>query len=140
MSILWPPYSIVVTHPDNRNLGSLILRVEVGIFSLLLGGDAKGDVWPRVDETALKADVLRYPHHGGKLFISKKSWSADDLISKVNPDWIVVSVGANNPHGHPSKEFIDALSRHSNIQVRYTTDGNINFQIESSAGNIRVEK
>ena len=47
--VLWPPHAIVITHPDNRNFGSLILRFEVGDFSLLLGGDAGGDVWPLVD-------------------------------------------------------------------------------------------
>jgi len=138
--MLWPPHAIVITHPDNRNFGSLILLFEVGAFGLLLGGDAGGDVWPQVDQTVLKADVFRYPHHGGELFTGKNSWSADDLISKVNPDWIVVSVGVNNPHGHPSEEFIDAQSRHPNIQVLYTTKGNINFQIKSVAGNIRVRK
>ncbi len=138
--MLWPPHAIVITHPDNRNFGSLILRFEVGDFSLLLGGDAGGNVWPLVDQTVLKADVFRYPHHGGELFTGKNSWSADDLMSKVNPDWIVVSVGVNNPLGHPSEEFIDAQSRHPNIQVLYTTEGNINFQIKSAAGNIRVRQ
>lgn len=139
-SILWPPYAIVITHPDNRNLGSLILRFKAGAFSLLLGGDAGGHVWPRVDQTALKTDVFKYPHHGGELFTGENSWSADELISKVNPDWIIVSVGANNPHGHPSEEFIDAQSRHPNIQVLYTSEGNINLQIKSSTGHIRMRQ
>ncbi len=138
--ILWPPYRKVIRYPDNRNFGSLILRFDVGEFNLLLGSDASGDVWPLVDQTVLKADVFRYPHHGGELFTGKNSWSADDLISKVNPDWIVVSVGVNNPHGHPSEEFINAQSRHPNIQVLYTTEGNINLQIKSAVGNIRVRQ
>ncbi len=136
--ILWPPYRKVIRYPGNRNFGSLILRFDVGEFNLLLGSDAGGYVWPLVDQTVLKADVFRYPHHGGELFTGKNSWSADDLISKVNPDWIVVSVGVNNPHGHPSEEFINAQSRHPNIQVLYTTEGNINLQIKSSTGHIRM--
>jgi len=134
--ILWPPHATVVLHPENRNLGSLVLRFKVGVFSLLLGGDATGDVWPCIDHMSLKTDIFRYPHHGGALFNGTNSWSADQLISKVNPDWIVVSVGANNPHGHPSKEFIDAQSRHPNIQFLYTIKGNINLKIESSTANI----
>ena len=134
--ILWPPYAKVITHPDDRNFGSVILRFEVGKFSLLLGGDAKGDVWPRVDQTAIKADVLRYPHHGGTLYKNKDDWSADELISTVEPDWIVVSVGKKNQYDHPSEEFMSAKSKHLNIQFLYTTDGNINLKIESSAGNI----
>jgi len=137
--ILWPPYAKVITRPDNRNSGSVILRFEVGKFRLLLGGDAKGDVWSQINQSTLKANVLRYPHHGGKLYKNKDDWSADELISKVEPGWIVVSVGKKKQHGHPSDEFIDARSRHPNIQFLYTTDGNINLQLESSAGNIRME-
>lgn len=134
--ILWPPYGKVIGRPDDRNFGSVILRFEVGKFSLLLGGDAKGDVWPQLDRTALKADIFRYPHHGGKLYKNKDDWSADELISKVNPDWVVVSVGKNNPHRHPSEEFRQAKSRYPTIQFLYTTKGNIRLQIESSTGNI----
>ncbi len=134
--ILWPPYAKVIRYPVDRNFSSLIFRFEVGKFSLLLGGDAKGDVWPQLDRTALKADILRYPHHGGKLYKNKDDWSADELISKVNPDWVVVSVGKNNPHGHPSKEFNQVKSRYPAIQFLDTTKDNIRLQIESSTGNI----
>lgn len=137
--ILWPLHETGVLDPDDRNLDSVILRFEVGKFSLLLGGDAKGDVWPRIDQTTLKADIFRYPHHGGKLYNNKGDWSADELISKVEPDWIVVSVGKKNQYDHPSEEFMRAKSKHPNVQFLYTTEGNINLQIESSTGNIRME-
>ncbi len=138
--ILWPLHEIGVLNPKDRNLDSLILRFEVGKFALLLGGDAKGNVWPRIDQTDLKADVLRYPHHGGKLYNNKGDWSADELISKVDPGWIVVSVGKENPYDHPSEEFMSAKSKYPNILFFSTAEGNINLQIESSAGNIRMEK
>jgi beta-lactamase superfamily II metal-dependent hydrolase len=134
--ILWPPYGKVIGRPDHRNFGSVILRFEVGKFSLLLGSDAKGDVWPQLDRTALKADIFRYPHHGGKLYKNKDDWSADELITKVDPDWIVVSVGKNNPYGHPSEEFNQVKSRYPAIQFLDTTRGNIRLQTESPTGNI----
>jgi beta-lactamase superfamily II metal-dependent hydrolase len=134
--ILWPPYGKVIGRPDDRNFGSIILRFEVENFSLLLGGDAGGDVWPRVDQTALKTDVFRYPHHGGELFTGENSWSADELISKVDPDWVVVSVGKNNPYRHPSEEFRQAKSRYPTIQFLDTTKGNIRLHIESYTCNI----
>jgi len=137
--ILWPLHETGVLDPEDRNLDSLILRFEVGAFSLLLGGDAKRDVRKRIDQTDLKANVLRYPHHGGKLYNNKGDWSADELISKVDPGWIVVSVGKENPYDHPSEEFMSAKSKHPNIQFLGTTEGNINLQIESSTGNIRME-
>ena len=134
--ILWPLHETGLLYPDDRNLDSLILRFEVREFSLLLGGDAKGDVWPQLDQTALKADIFRYPHHGGKLCKNKDDWSANELISKVNPDWVVVSVGKNNPYDHPSEEFRQAKSRYPTIQFFDTTKGNIRLQIKSSTGNL----
>jgi beta-lactamase superfamily II metal-dependent hydrolase len=134
--ILWPLHETGLLYPDDRNLDSVILRFEMGKFSLLLGGDAKGDVWPQLDQTALKADIFRYPHHGGKLHKNKDDWSADELISKVDPDWVVVSVGKNNPYRHPSEEFRQAKSRYPTIQFLDTTKGDIRLQIESSTGNI----
>ncbi|MBW2663436.1 MAG: MBL fold metallo-hydrolase [Deltaproteobacteria bacterium] len=134
--ILWPFHEIGLLYPDDRNLDSVILRFEMEKFSLLLGSDAKGDVWPQLDRTALKADIFRYPHHGGKLYKNKDDWSADELISKVNPDWVVVSVGKNNPHRHPSEEFRQAKSKYPTIQFLDTTKGNIRLQIENSTGNI----
>ena len=134
--ILWPLHETGLLYPDDRNLDSVILCFEMEKFSLLLGGDAKGNVWPQLDQTALKADIFRYPHHGGKLYKDKDDWSADELISKVNPDWVVVSVGKNNPYGHPSKEFMQAKSRYPTIQFLDTTKGNIRLQIESHTGNI----
>ncbi len=139
--ILWPLHETGLLYPENRNLDSVILRFEMGKFSLLLGSDAKGDVWPQLDQTALKADIFRYPHHGGKLYRNKDDWSAYELISKVYPDWVVVSVGKNNPHGHPSEEFRQAKSRYPTIKFLDTTKGNIRLQIENSTGNIiRIEE
>lgn len=134
--ILWPLHETGLLYPDDRNLDSVILCFEVGKFSLLLGGDAKGDVWHLVDQTALKADVLRYPHHGGKLYKNEGDWSADKLISKVQPDWIVVSAGKKKQYSHPSEEFETAKTKNPNIQFLYTSEGDINLKIESSAGNI----
>lgn len=134
--ILWPLHETGLLYPDDRNLDSVILRFEMEKFSLLLGSDAKGDVWPQLNRTALKTNIFRYPHHGGKLYKNKDDWSAAELISKVNPDWVVVSVGKHNSHGHPSEEFRQAKSRYPTIQFLDTIKGNIRLQIESSTGNI----
>ena len=138
-SILWPPHKIGVLYPEDRNRDSLILRFEVGAFSLLCAGDAKGNVWPHVDQAKLKAHVLRYPHHGGKLSASKDDWSAEDLVSKVDPAWVVVSVGVDNLYSHPSQEFHDCASRHTGRQFLFTTKGDISLQIDSESGDIQQE-
>ena len=73
ISILWPTHESGVLNPADRNLDSLVLRFDAGAFQLLLGGDAKGSVWPNIKEQELPASVFRYPHHGGRLLTSDKN-------------------------------------------------------------------
>ena len=134
--ILWPLHKIGIFNPGKINLDSQILRFEAGSFSMLFGGDASGDAWPQVDPTKIRADVLKFPHHGGKLYKKENDWTTDELISNIEPDWIILSVGKKKQHGHPSKEFIATKSRYPKIQFLDTTKGNIHLQIESAAGKI----
>jgi beta-lactamase superfamily II metal-dependent hydrolase len=138
--ILWPLHKIGIFHPEKINLDSQILRFEAGAFSIILGGDASGDAWPQVDPTKLKADVLKFPHHGGKLYKKENDWSAYKLISKVKPGYVISSVGKKKQHGHPSEEFIATKSRYPKIQFLDTTKGNINLRIESATGKISIRK
>lgn len=138
--ILWPLHKIGIFYPEKINLDSQILRFEAGAFSILFGGDASGDAWPQVDPTKLKADVLKFPHHGGKLYKKENDWSADKLISKVKPGYVISSVGKKKQHGHPSEEFIATKSRYPKIQFLDTTKGNINLRIESATGKISIRK
>ena len=98
---------------------------------MLFGGDAGGDVWPQVDQTAFGADIFKYPHHAGELHKNKNDWTADKLISKVKPDWVIFSVGKKKQYGHPSKEFVSAQKKYANIYFLCTNKGNVHLQIES---------
>jgi competence protein ComEC len=136
--IIWPDYKQIIVHHD-KNVGSLILRFEVGLCNLLLGGDVDGSVWPgieKIDRKLLKADILKYPHHGGKLKKNENDWSGTDLIENVKPEWVVVSVGKNNQYNHPSNEFESAKQKFPEIKFLSTQDGTIDMQLESSKGKI----
>lgn len=138
--ILWPTHENAIRHPDDKNLDSVVLRFEVGKFRLLLGGDAEGDVWPHINPDDLKANVFRYPHHGAELTAAGKDCLADEIIKNIEPAWIVVSVGTDNPHGHPSTQFINARSTYTGIQFLDTTNGNVILYIQSNTGYIsRIE-
>ena len=138
--ILWPRWKEIITKPDRLNIGSLIILFKIGATTLLLGGDAGGDVWPQIDQTVLVADIFKYPHHAGELHKNENDWTADKLISKIKPGWILSSVGKKKQHGHPSEEFIATKSRYPKIQFLDTTKGNINLRIESATGKISIRK
>lgn len=64
----------------------------------------------------IEADILKVGHHGSKYSSSEK------FILAVSPEISIVSAGAKNRYGHPTKE---ALSRIANIDESvYRTDQN----------------
>jgi competence protein ComEC len=70
----------------------------------------------------LRANILQAPHHGSR------SSSTPDFVDAVNPNIVVISVGAGNIHGHPHPEVLDIFSERG-IDV-YRTDqlGHIVFR------------
>lgn len=133
--ILWPRHEIGIVNCKDKNLDSLILRFEIEKLSILLGGDAKGIVWPQIERKKLKAKILLFPHHGGRLSISKESWSSDRLIAEVDPEYVVLSVRSNSRH-HPSPEFLEAIRKHPTRKFLFTSEGTVILQAESKSGDI----
>ncbi len=135
MSVLWPPFANWFGNINDRNQDSLILLYEAGLFRLLLGGDAPGAVWAVLPDNSsgkLKATILKFPHHGGALKKASGDWDENTLISNVDPQFIIVSVGKNNRYNHPSKEFMQAAKKHYKRRFLYTSkEGNIEFSIDS---------
>jgi competence protein ComEC len=137
--ILWPYNYVGIINPEDRNLDSLILRFEVEAISVLIGGDAKGVVWPRLDNKGLRSKVFRFPHHGGRLSTSKKSWSANKLISEVDPEYVVLS-SREKSRQHPSQEFFEAMKNHTTRKFLFTSEGTIILQAESKTGAICIKE
>jgi competence protein ComEC len=74
-----------------------------------------GDIEKRSESTlvgeqaSLAADFLKVPHHGGK------NSSTQAFLAAVAPRIAVVSVGEENPFGHPAEA---ALKRYEQAGVR----------------------
>ncbi len=47
--------------------------------------------------------MLKVAHHGSK------NSTTSELLAAVHPKLAIVSAGAENPYGHPSKELLDRL-------------------------------
>jgi len=85
----------------NPNDDSLVLKFTFGKDSFLLAGDVRRI--PLVEPSLLRADVLKVPHHGGKVLNER------EFFSTVSPRISVISVGERNRFGHPRQEIVDAL-------------------------------
>ena len=96
-SVLWPPKKLPLTYAKELNNTSLVLKISDGEHAALFTGDME----ERVESTlvlakaAIKADILKVPHHG-----SKTSSSTGFLLA-VGPSTAIISVGQNS-YGHPN--------------------------------------
>ncbi|MGW8268359.1 MAG: ComEC/Rec2 family competence protein, partial [Longimicrobiales bacterium] len=90
---------------DGANALSLVLEVRYGAFSALLTGDA-----PAAAEEAFlsrilssRIRVLKAGHHGSRTSTSP------ELLERISPEVVLVSVGGRNRYGHPHPEVIRRL-------------------------------
>ncbi|PIU15890.1 MBL fold metallo-hydrolase [bacterium (Candidatus Gribaldobacteria) CG08_land_8_20_14_0_20_39_15] len=67
----------------------------------------------------LKADVLKVAHHGSKYS------SSLEFLRAVLPQMAVISCGANNTYGHPSKEVLNSLQEFAINVLRTDQKGDI---------------
>jgi competence protein ComEC len=91
-SVLHPPANWKPRKNDQNN-DSVVLLLDSGYGTALLTGDLERQV-PLPD----KVDVLKVSHHGSK-----------GVQFHVPASVRIISVGANNPFGHPHESVLPAL-------------------------------
>jgi competence protein ComEC len=127
----WPGLSLEVLGPrfispqeddsadgTGINNTSIVLRAVTPAGRVLLTGDvelaAQGDLLAGGSD--LHAEVLKVPHHGSR-------FSLPQFLAAVAPRLALISVGAGNTYGHPSKSTIDSLAADGALVTRTDTDG-----------------
>lgn len=117
-----PGYDAGLDPNDN----SLVVRLDHGERRMLFAGDAellqeRGLVAaaPGPGPAALRADVLKVPHHGSR------TSSTRDFLDAVRPRWALVSCGRHNTFGHPHDEALERLSSVAATELRTDRDGGI---------------
>jgi competence protein ComEC len=85
----------------NINDLSIVLKLETADNSFLFPADISAAMANTLVAAGkdLQADVLLAPHHGSKSSMSQ------DFIKAVEPEYIAVSVGRNNPFNLPDESF-----------------------------------
>jgi len=121
------------------NENSVVLRLVFGGFTALLTGDLErsGEAELLAGSNNLQSLLLKVAHHGSR------SATPDPFLDRVRPRWAIVSVGRNNPFGHPSREVLLRLLRHGvrplltldQGAITFKTDGR-HYVIESYVGGL----
>jgi competence protein ComEC len=108
------------TDGTSVNNTSVVLRATTTAGRLLLTGDVELDAQADLltSGTDLRADVLKVPHHGSR-------FNADQFLAAVRPRVAIVSVGAHNRYGHPSRHVIDALTARGTRVMRTDLNGDV---------------
>ncbi|MFJ7626242.1 ComEC/Rec2 family competence protein [Streptomyces sp. NPDC097595] len=130
--VLWPPGkvsagavpaagSVPYDVPQDPNDASVTLLVRTGGLTLLLPGDLE----PAAQRALLlshpelpRVDVLKVAHHGS-------AYQDSALLRAVRPRFALVSVGRDNPYGHPAPRTVDALAGQGAVVLRTDRDGAI---------------
>ena len=125
LTVLHPGRELVENTEADSNNNSIVIRLIMGQFSLLLPGDIEAKVERELIRSGqpLASNVLKAPHHGSD------TSSSLAFLQAVNPQLVVISVGQDNRFGHPSPEVLQRLApytmlrtdEHGNIEI--VTDG-----------------
>lgn len=109
------------TDQTNENNQSIVLLGRYGRLDWLFTGDIEEvrekNIMKHFPE--LNADVLKVAHHGSG------TSTHEAFLSKIDPDYALISVGENNWFGHPYQETLDQLSRHGAALFRTDENGSI---------------
>ena len=105
------------TESDIDNNG-VVVRLEMGNVSFLITGDM---MWEAESELVtrrahLNSTVLKVAHHGST------TSTTDGFLGVVSPRLAVISVGKDNPFGHPTKEVLGRLDAKLGQGNIYRTD------------------
>ncbi len=131
-SPLWREQPGHPVRPSQINDASLVLKVGIGDQAALLTGDVEreGEGALLQDPQAIRAQVLKVPHHGSR------TSSAAPFIAAVRPDVAIVSVGYRNRYHHPHPEVVE---RYRGLGVRLLrTDVNGAISVDMTAGGTRA--
>ncbi|MFE7468277.1 ComEC/Rec2 family competence protein [Streptomyces sp. NPDC057499] len=107
--------------PREPNDASVALYVRTGGLTLLLMGDLEPPSQQgllRRYPTLSGVDVLKVAHHGS-------AHQDPALLRAARPRLALVSVGRDNPYGHPAERTVDALRAGGAMVLRTDTEGAI---------------
>ncbi|HEY0318737.1 MAG TPA: ComEC/Rec2 family competence protein [Solirubrobacterales bacterium] len=122
IEVLWPPRELLaepIPGTDPNQL-ALVLLVRRPGFRMLLTADAEAEAVP-LDPGPV--DVLKVAHHGSQ------DAGLADLLDRIRPDLAVISVGEDNPYGHPAPATLATLAGHGIPVLRTDRDGTVEIDV-----------
>jgi competence protein ComEC len=137
LEVLNPPASLWEGTSDDVDNNGVVLRLSWGKVSFLFTADIREEVeFALIGQRAnLKSIVLKVAHHGSK------TSTTSQFLAAVAPEVAVISVGEDNPFGHPSLEVVERLIDRLDEDNVYRTDedGTIEFITDGEKSWVRAD-
>lgn len=121
------PSSSVQGNNEDIHEESLVIQVKSGKTTALLTGDTTDKQLDRICKyyNVEKTTFLHAPHHGSDEGVNK------DAMKQIRPDYTVISVGKDNPHGHPHDDAMRIYRGTTQDKVYRTDRGTVGFRFDS---------
>jgi competence protein ComEC len=121
LRVLWPPAkSTGGSAGEDPNARAIVLLAEHAGFRALLTSDAEAEL---ADLHPGPVDVLKVAHHGSG------DTGLAALLSESRPRLGLISVGRDNPYGHPARATLVALEDAGTPVLRTDRDGTITLRV-----------
>ncbi len=122
MSVLGP-----CEQDEDLNNMSAVIKVEYGSTSFLITGDCSFSEEEDIMDNyynELSSDVLKVGHHGSS------GATSVDWLEAVEPEYSVISVGADNSYGHPTKRVLEDIEDFGSKIYTTENEGTIIFDTD----------
>lgn len=105
---------------------SIVLLLEFKEFSALLMADADEQIELALLQAGLlkDVDVLKVAHHGSK------SSTSTMFLDTITPETSLISVGKNNPYGHPTTGVLEKLQARGVKTLRSDQLGSVTIETD----------
>ena len=130
------PVSGADSSAASSNESSIVVRFVYGARSFVFAGDAdNAEEQGMVDaDPDLQTDILKVAHHGSK------NSANESLLEDLLPAVAVISVGAQNPYGHPSAEVLEMLAKYDIKTLRTDQNGDVVFRTDGDQIFLKTQK
>jgi len=138
IEVLNPPSTLFEGTSSDVDNNGVVLRLSWGEVSFLFTADIRQEAeFELVRQRAnLRSTVLKIAHHGSK------TSTTPQFLAAADPEIAVISVGANNPFGHPSPQVVERLKERLGKDKVYLTseNGTIEFITDGERLWVKAEK
>jgi competence protein ComEC len=122
LHVLWPPPELLGAPAagSDPNQLALVMEARWRDFNMLLTADAEAEAVPLEPGPI---DVLKVAHHGSD------DAELGSLLERIRPRLAVISVGRDNPYGHPTPGTLAMLRSHGVPTLRTDESGDIAIEV-----------